>query len=139
MAKKKVSPKSAACAKGGSHEWEEEDGGTFCKNCHEAKPTRRTGRKGSVPAKAAMTKGRKAKSADKLSAIDAAAKVLSESKAPMNAKAMIEAMSAGGYWTSPGGKTPWSTLYSAILSEITKKGKASRFKKTERGHFALKA
>lgn len=75
----------------------------------------------------------------KLSAIDAAAKVLGEAKEPMNAKGMIEAMSAKGYWTSPGGKTPHATLYSAILAEITKKGKESRFKKTDRGHFALNA
>ena len=73
----------------------------------------------------------------KLSAIDAAAKVLGESKEPMNTRAMIEAMAKKGYWTSPGGKTPHATLYSAILAEITKKGKESRFKKTDRGHFAL--
>src|SRR5215218_6321937 len=81
----------------------------------------------------------KAARAGKLSAIDAAAKVLGEAGEPMNAKGMIEAMSTKGYWTSPGGKTPWATLYSAILSEITKKGKESRFKKTDRGHFALNA
>jgi hypothetical protein len=73
----------------------------------------------------------------KLSALDAAAKVLAESGEPMNARGMIEAMSAKGYWTSPGGQTPWATLYSAISAEITKKGKESRFKKTDRGHFDL--
>jgi hypothetical protein len=73
----------------------------------------------------------------RLSAIDAAAKVLGESKEPMNTRAMIEAMAKKGYWTSPGGKTPWATLYSAILNEVTTKGKESRFKKTDRGHFAL--
>ena len=36
------------------------------------------------------------------------------------------------------GKTPASTLYAAILREITAKGDASRFVKTERGKFALK-
>ena len=41
-----------------------------------------------------------------------------------------------GYWTSPGGKTPHATLYSAILRELKTKGKDARFKKTERGHFA---
>ena len=73
----------------------------------------------------------------KLSAIDAAAKVLGESKEPMNTRAMIEAMAKKGYWTSPGGATPWATLYSAILNEINTKGKESRFKKTDRGHFGL--
>ncbi len=32
-----------------------------------------------------------------------------------------------------------TTVYSAILAEITKKGKEARFKKTDRGHFALNA
>jgi len=47
---------------------------------------------------------------------------------------MIEAMTSKGYWTSPGGKTPHATLYSAILRELAK-GEASRFVKTERGRF----
>jgi len=33
------------------------------------------------------------------------------------------------------GQTPHATLYSAILREIAKKGKESRFTKTERGKF----
>jgi hypothetical protein len=37
------------------------------------------------------------------------------------------------------GKAPDRTLYSAIAREILKKGKASRFKKAEKGKFALKA
>jgi len=75
----------------------------------------------------------------KLSAIDAAAKVLAESKEPMNAKQMIEAMGKKGYWTSPGGKTPHATLYSAILREIQLKGKDSRFVKADRGTFKISA
>jgi hypothetical protein len=73
----------------------------------------------------------------KTSALDAAAKVLGESKEPLNTKQMAEAMATKGYWTSPGGKTPHATLYAAILREITVKGKEARFKKTERGHFTL--
>jgi HB1, ASXL, restriction endonuclease HTH domain len=72
---------------------------------------------------------------NKLSALDAAAQVLAASKEPMNAKEMIDAMAAKGLWTSPGGKTPHATLYSAILREIGAKGKEARFKKTDRGHF----
>jgi hypothetical protein len=75
----------------------------------------------------------------KLSAIDAAAKVLGESKQPMSAREMIDAMAAKGYWKSPGGKTPWATLYSAVARSIKKDGKDSRFKKTERGKFAANA
>jgi hypothetical protein len=74
--------------------------------------------------------------AKKLSALDAAAKVLAETGKPMSCREMIEAMAAKGYWSSPGGKTPASTLYSAILKEISTKGKESRFKKTDRGRFA---
>ena len=73
----------------------------------------------------------------KLSALDAAAKVLAESGEPMTSKEMIDAMAAKGYWTSPGGKTPQATLYAAILREIQTKGGEARFQKTERGHFAL--
>lgn len=74
----------------------------------------------------------------KLSALDAAVKVLTESGEPMTTKAMIEAMATKGYWTSPGGKTPHATLYSAILREINTKGDDSRFTKTNRGHFTTK-
>ena len=72
----------------------------------------------------------------KLSALDAAAQVLAASKEPMNAKEMIEAMAAKKLWTSPGGKTPSATLYSAIIRELATNGKDARFKKTERGKFA---
>jgi hypothetical protein len=91
-------------------------------------------------AKAAPAKKAKAASANgkskKMSAIDAAAKVLADSKQPMNAKELIEAMSAKGLWTSPGGATPHATLYSAIIRELRVKGKEARFTKTERGKFA---
>ena len=85
----------------------------------------------------AAKKPKPAKADGKLSAIDAAAKVLSEANEPLNAKQMIEAMATKGLWTSPGGATPWATLYSAILREIQVKGAESRFTKTERGKFAI--
>ena len=72
----------------------------------------------------------------KLSCLAAAVKVLGESTEPLSTKEMIETMETKGYWTSPGGKTPHATLYSAILREISTKGKDARFKKTERGKFA---
>ncbi len=92
--------------------------------------------------KAKAAKSTKAKpeapaKATKLSAIDAAAKVLGESGQTMNCKEMIDAMAAKKYWSSPGGKTPHATLYSAILREINTKGKDARFKKSERGKFVL--
>lgn len=75
----------------------------------------------------------------KPSALDAAAKVLAEEGRPMTCKEMIGAMAIKGYWTSPGGKTPDATLYSAILREIDTKGAEARFVKTERGKFSRKA
>jgi HB1, ASXL, restriction endonuclease HTH domain len=71
-----------------------------------------------------------------LSALDAAAKVLAEAEQPLNCQEMIAAMAAKGYWSSPRGRTPASTLYSALLREINRKGAQARFRKTERGRFA---
>ena len=93
------------------------------------------GKAASKPAKAKKTKEPKAK---KVGALDAAAQVLAGSKEPLNCKAMIEAMAKKGLWTSPGGKTPHATLYSAIIREIAIKGKESRFAKKDRGQFAAK-
>jgi hypothetical protein len=90
-------------------------------------------KKGAAKTKAAKPR----KAGGKMSALDAAAKVLAEKKEPMTTKALIEVMAAKGYWKSPGGKTPAATLYSGILLEINKKGRESRFKKTERGKFAF--
>ena len=70
--------------------------------------------------------------------LDAAAKILTGTGEAMNTKDMIEAMAKKGYWSSPGGKTPDATLYSAIQREIGAKGKEARFKKTEAGKFAAK-
>ena len=88
------------------------------------------------PVKAKKAKEPKAR---KVGALDAAAQVLAASKEPMNCKDLIEAMAKKGLWSSPGGQTPWATLYSAIIREIGLKGKESRFVKTERGMFAAKA
>jgi hypothetical protein len=55
----------------------------------------------------------------------------------LSAKAMIEQIVAQGLWASPAGKTPEATLYAAITREIGRKGKAARFRKVDRGRFAL--
>ncbi|HLN28571.1 MAG TPA: HTH domain-containing protein [Gemmataceae bacterium] len=75
--------------------------------------------------------------AKKLSALAAAARVLSESGQALTCQELIAAMAAKGYWTSPAGKTPAATLYAALTREIQTKKEASRFQKTERGKFAL--
>ena len=94
-------------------------------------------KQGTESKKAPAKKAPRKKADGKLSAIDAAAKVLAESKEPMSTGEMIEHMAAKGYWKSPGGQTPNATLYAAIIREIKVKGKETRFKKTDRGRFAL--
>ncbi len=88
-----------------------------------------------VPKRVSRSKA-SAEGEKKLSCIAAALKVLGESTDPLNTKEMIEAMESKGYWTSPGGKTPHATLYSAILRELSK-GAESQFVKTERGRFTV--
>jgi len=105
-------------------------------------PTAATGAK--RPAKA-TTKAKPKKAATrakqgetggkKPSGLDAAARVLAESKEPMGVKQIVEVAFAKGYWKSDG-KTPHATVYSAIIREIAAKGKEARFKKVDRGRFA---
>lgn len=83
-------------------------------------------------------KKRSAKTAKekKPSGLDAAAKVLADAGEPMRCKDMVDKMLSDGLWKT-GGKTPAATIYAAILREITTKGSAARFKKTDRGLFAF--
>ena len=71
----------------------------------------------------------------RVSALDAAARVLADAGKPMKAREMVEAMEAKGLWKSPGGKTPEATLYAAIIREVAARKKESRFRKTDRGTF----
>ncbi|MHC4403971.1 MAG: winged helix-turn-helix domain-containing protein [Planctomycetota bacterium] len=73
--------------------------------------------------------------AKKPGGLDAAARVLAESKKPMTCREIIEVAFEKGYWKS-GGKTPHATIYSAIIREIAAKGKDARFRKVGRGQFA---
>jgi HB1, ASXL, restriction endonuclease HTH domain len=75
--------------------------------------------------------------ARKVSALDAAARVLAETKEPMSCPELIEAMAVKGYWKSPGGKTPSATLYSALKREIATKQAESRFQQSGPGKFGL--
>ncbi|MGC3971088.1 MAG: HTH domain-containing protein [Pirellulales bacterium] len=74
----------------------------------------------------------------KLSMIKAALQVLQDRKVPMTCPELIDVMATEGLWVSPGGKTPASTLYAAISRSIKDFGKASPFKKSERGRFEAK-
>jgi len=134
-------PVADPCAAGHDYETDGE-GKEYCKTCLAdrsviEKQTKNKA-KGQKLAKAKKAKG-EVEGEGKLSAIDAAAKLLGETKEPMTTKEMIEQMATKGYWTSPGGKTPAATLYSAILREIQTKGAEGRFVKTERGKFQINA
>ena len=74
----------------------------------------------------------------RVTALDAAARVLAEEGKPMSCGDLIATMAAKKYWSSPGGKTPSSTLYAAIAREVKTKGAAARFKKAERGKFEVR-
>ena len=75
----------------------------------------------------------------KYSALDAAALVLRDNDRPMSCPELIEQMAAKGYWSSPKGKTPASTLYAALMREVQQKAKTSRFVKTGPGRFAYRS
>lgn len=97
-----------------------------------AKPKKRMTTKPTAP----KTKGKaKARTEKRLSALDAAAEVLRKNGKPMRCRELVAAMAEQGLWKSPGGATPWATLYSAMLREINVKGGDARFKKTDRGLF----
>jgi hypothetical protein len=70
-----------------------------------------------------------------LSGLDAAAIVLREASAPLNAQDLVGLMLERGLWKT-GGKTPAATIYAAMIREIRSKGSASRFLKADRGRFA---
>ena len=144
-ATKPAAKSTGECIKGGDHKWTEDKEGEYCIECLEPKPKAKKGQKAKTTTPATEKKTEKKAKAKaepkdkKLSAIDAAVQVLAASKEPLSTKQMIEAMAAKNLWTSPGGKTPHATLYSAILREINEKGKDARFTKTERGRFTSKS
>ena len=151
-----ATPAAGECPQGGPHEWKVEDGTGFCGKCFEPEDSKDTKSKveqtGIAPRSEltleehdALAKARDAKAPNqtkgktRFSAIDAAAQVLAESGAPLNTRQMIEAMAEKGLWSSPHGKTPHATLYSAILREINTKGAEARFQKIDRGQFVTNA
>ena len=73
---------------------------------------------------------------EKLSGLDAAATVLAKAGKPLTCREMVAKMFESGVWKSSG-KTPWATIYSAMLRDIDGKPGESRFEKTGRGLFAL--
>ncbi len=84
------------------------------------------------------TKAAKAAKEKRTGGLDAAVQVLAEAGKPMNCGDMVKQMLDRGLWKT-NGKTPSATIYAAILRECATKGEASRFRKTDRGHFELTA
>ncbi len=99
------------------------------------KKTQKAARKTKAAKTAKIPKA--SKTAEKLSALEAAVRVLAEAGQPLTCREMIDAMAAKKYWTSPAGKTPANTLYAAILREIQTKADQARFRKVDRGRFDL--
>jgi hypothetical protein len=92
----------------------------------------------STQPKASKTRDpQRAKDEKRMSCLDAAAKLLTETGQPMTCQQLIAAIAAKGYWTSPAGKTPAATLYAAIVRELRTKKDHARFRKTAPGRFAL--
>jgi hypothetical protein len=112
----------------------------------EAKPTTpatpakqggQTPDKADKPSNASKTKkATKANAAKRPSGLDAAARVLAESKEPMAVRDIVKLAFAKGYWKSDG-QTPHATIYSALHRDVAAKGKESRFKKVGRRRFAV--
>ena len=100
-----------------------------------ARPTT-TKRKKAAPRRTASSKVKAKDRSKRMPVLHAAVRVLTESGRPMKSKEITELMLKKGYWTTKG-KTPWATLYSAMLREIQNKGKEARFKKVSRGVFAF--
>ena len=105
-----------------------------------AKPTKdATAKTGGDTGERGAAGGQPEVKAKPMSLMDAAVNILSQGTGdPMRCKDIVDLAAQRGLWTPRTGKTPASTLYAAILREITLKGEASRFMKTERGKFALK-
>ena len=72
-----------------------------------------------------------------MSILSAAHRVLLEAGKPMKVQEIMEAALATGY-CKVGGKTPFNTFNGGIRSDITKKGKESRFKRVDKGLFAVR-
>ena len=134
---RKVRIKSAQRLRGEFHQHKEN--GTM----KASKKTASKSRKPQTKAKAAKARkpapksAAKARSADgKMSGLNAAVKVLSEAGEALDCKTIVTRALEKGYWKTTG-KTPQATVYAAIIREIAKKGGEARFRKTERGKFAL--
>lgn len=100
-----------------------------------APPTKPASRIAKTTASTSNAPSNPAKVKQSLSGIDAAYRVLQESREPMNLRDITERAMSKGWW-SPAGKTPTATLAAAIGREIRTKSKHARFKKADRGLYS---
>ncbi|MHB9071872.1 MAG: winged helix-turn-helix domain-containing protein [Sedimentisphaerales bacterium] len=68
--------------------------------------------------------------------LNAVVRVLQEAGQSLNCRTIVERMLQQEYWQT-NGKTPQATINAAIAREIKTKGDNSRFRKVQRGLFAL--
>ena len=73
----------------------------------------------------------------KLNLLDAAQRVLSETKKSMTTREIIAACAKKQYWLS-NSPTPHQTLTAALNRDIAANGAESRFQKKERGKFSIR-
>jgi len=100
--------------------------------------TKKPSSPGAPQAKTTRAKKKPPQKPARLSALAAAAQVLADAEEPLSCRQLIERMAERNLWKSPAGATPDRTLYSALMSEISKKGDQSRFERVAPGRFALR-
>ena len=71
-----------------------------------------------------------------ISLLAAAANLLAETGWTANCRKIVQELDERGIWSSPGGKTPNSTLYASMNREIEEKGDRSRFVRADKGLYA---
>lgn len=83
-----------------------------------------------------VSKSKPASTSKRVSALDAAARVLATAGRSMSARELVTVMAEQGLWKSPTGKTPHATLYAAMMREINGRPRP-RFTRDGRGTFSL--
>lgn len=73
----------------------------------------------------------------RLNLLDAAHRVLTETKRALTTREIVAACVEKGYWTSSAA-TPWQTLNAALNRDLAANGSESRFVKTGRGLYSLR-
>src|SRR5438046_627075 len=104
MSAKKTSTAPKAKKSKAAKEAKPEDGKPAEPNAEEATSAELKGEEAKTSAKTSKAKKKADAKPKKLSAIDAAARVLGEAGEALNCQDIIKAMAEKGYWTSPGGK-----------------------------------